>query len=157
LRPAAEFKHSSIMDIEEIYKFLIESQGVERKMLFPSADLCSDLGIDGDDFLELKEEFASKYGVDMSMYRWYFHHGKEPSLNIGAMFSRSQPLHLQVKHIPVTPQILLEAVNAGKWSIEYPSHIIKDGTLETAINRVVLVFFVVLLAVLVVMLIYKIA
>jgi hypothetical protein len=88
------------MDIEEIYKFLIKSQGIKRNKLTHSTDLCSDLGIDGDDFSMLMEEFASTYKVDMDNYRWYFHHGEE-GWNIGGIFSPTPDR--QVKHIPVTP------------------------------------------------------
>jgi len=44
-------------NIEEIYAFLEKHQGVKRSEISPDSDLESDLGIEGDDFFELEEEF----------------------------------------------------------------------------------------------------
>jgi len=122
------------MDIEEIYNFLMESQGIKRNKLAPSVDLCYDLGIEGDDFFDLEEEFMNKYGVDMNSYRWYFHHGEE-GWNIGAYFSPAP--YQQVEHIPVTPKMLLEAAENKAWPIEYPPHSIKERDTEMAINKAI--------------------
>jgi hypothetical protein len=112
------------MDIEEIYDFIVESQGVKRSALSPKADLCYDLGIEGDDFFELEEKFMEKYSVNMTSYRWYFHHAEE-GINFGAMFY--PPPYNQVEHIAVTPVILLEAAKSKTWPIKYPEHNIIEG------------------------------
>jgi hypothetical protein len=122
-----------------------------KESICTSADLCKDLGIDGDDFSMLTEEFASKFKVDMSNYYWYFHHGEE-SRNIFMGFF--PPPDRQVNHIPVTPQILQQAATAGKWLIEYPPHSIRSRAFEMVLNYSVVA---VILLLLVVLLIYKIA
>lgn len=129
------------MDIDEIYSFLIESQGVRRGDLYPAVDLSNDLGIEGDDFFELEEEFEEKFMVDMSSYLWYFHHGEE-GWNIGALFSPAP--YQQVKHIPVTPEILLEAAKTKVWPIGYPLHKIRNRAIESGINYLVLALLVAL-------------
>lgn len=107
-------------DLEAIYAVIQEVCGVRRAKLTPSADLESDLGITGDDFSELIEQFAERFKVDMNAYRWYFHHGDEVTFNPGALFFK--PPFRQVEHIPVTPALLLSAANSGAWPIEYPTH-----------------------------------
>ena len=79
--------------------------------------MLDDLGVDGDEFDELMGGFAERFGVDMSGYRWYFHHhadGADPA----DLFFRPQQYDL----IAVTPRLLLESANAGRWPIEYPPH-----------------------------------
>lgn len=120
------------MDIEEIYNFLQESQGISRSRLSPEADLRSDLGIDGDDFFELMQDFASKYNVAMNSYCWYFHH-KEEGSNFGALFSPAP--YQQVKRIPITPEILLLAATTNTWPIIYPEHKIGSRRTEHLINK----------------------
>ncbi|WP_339414447.1 DUF1493 family protein [Pseudomonas sp. EA_35y_Pfl2_R5] len=123
------------MDIEEIYNFLEKSQGVSRTKLSPKADLCRDLGIDGDDFFELAEDFASKYNVSMNTYCWYFHHNEE-GFNIGALFSPAP--YQQVKRIPVTPEILLLAATEKTWPVIYPAHEISKNRTDIIINQFIL-------------------
>ena len=124
------------MDIEEIYNFLETSQGVSRSKLSPKADLCSDLGIDGDDFFELAEDFSSKYNVSMKTYCWYFHHNEE-GFNIGALFSPAP--YQQVERIPITPEVLLLAATTKTWPISYHEHKINSRRAESLINKVFII------------------
>lgn len=123
------------MDIEAIYLFLEEVQGVKRSKLSPSSDFLNDLGIDGDDFSELMESFAEKYEVDMSSYRWYFHHGEE-GWNMGAIFFK--PPYEQVETISVKPLTLLEAAQQKMWPICYPPHELRKGRPDITLNIVFL-------------------
>jgi hypothetical protein len=107
-------------DLPEIYTFLHEVSAVPESKLSPSADLECDLGITGDDFFELVEQFSREFKVDMSTYRWYFHHGDEVTFNPGALFFKAP--NRQVQRIPVTPALLVEATNAGRWPVAYPEH-----------------------------------
>ena len=124
------------MDIEQIYKFLIEEQGVKRSKLSPDSDVRNDLGVEGDDFSELIESFAEKYHVNMDSYRWYFHHGEE-GWNIGALFFK--PPYDQVETIGICPQILLDAAKSRKWPIRYPEHQLTEGRPDITFNKVFLV------------------
>jgi hypothetical protein len=124
------------MDIEEIYNFLEKSQGVSKGKLTPKADLCYDLGIDGDDFFELMEDFSSRYNVSMNNYCWYFHH-KEEGSNFGALFSPAP--YQQVNRIPITPEILLLAATNKTWPIIYPRHKISSRRTESLINKTLII------------------
>lgn len=95
-------------------------------------DIERDLGVFGDDFYELMEAFAKRYNVDMSEFIWYFHSGEE-GLNIpSAMFFK--PPYARVARIPVTPLMLSEFANTGKWSIDYPSHDIPKKRFDLTVN-----------------------
>ncbi|WP_261843274.1 DUF1493 family protein [Aliamphritea ceti] len=124
------------MDIEKIYEFLIEEQGIKRSKLSPCCDLRNDLGIEGDYFSELIESFAEKHQVNMNYYRWYFHHGEE-DWSIGALFF--VPPYDQVKTIGISPQILLDAARSKKWPISYPKHQMTKGRPDITFNMVFLV------------------
>lgn len=120
--------------IDDIFSFLEKSQGVRRKCIFPDSDLCEDLGIDGDDFFKLEEQFAREFGVDMNGYLWYFHHGEE-GCNVGSLFFAAPRERIQ--HIAVTPVILLDAANRKTWPLEYPLHTLPSRRYDTGINRVI--------------------
>jgi len=107
-------------ELREIYAFLSKVSGASEARLTPSVDLEHGLGITGDDFFELAEQFSGEFHVDMSTYRWYFHHGEEVTFNPGALFFK--PPNRQVSHIAVTPLLLLEAANSGRWPVSYPKH-----------------------------------
>lgn len=121
------------MDIEEIYNFLEKSQGVSKGKLTQQTDLCYDLGIDGDVFFKLINDFSSRYNVSMNNYCWYFHH-KEEGLNFGALFSPAP--YQQVNRIPITPEILLLAATNKTWPIIYPEHKISSRRTESLINKI---------------------
>lgn len=66
-------------------------------------DVFGQLGIEGDDAFEFIEAFANRFSVDMSGYRWYFHHAEE-GMNTGSLFFRSPDQW--VERIAITPTIL---------------------------------------------------
>lgn len=134
-------EHPEQYSLEEIYAFLISQLGIaaERKKLRPEISLHDDLHVDGEDFWELEEAFAKRFNVDMSNYRWYFHHGDEASLNFGGLFFA--PPNKRVKSIPVTPKVLMDSANAGKWVIEYPPHKLPDARYDMYINWILFLPF----------------
>jgi hypothetical protein len=104
---------------DDVYEFLIEELKVKREQLTPDVSLRDRLGVEGDDFFEFEEAYARRFSVDMSAYRWYFHHGEE-GFSIGGLLFK--PPYDRVDRIPVTPTLLLESANAGRWPLEYPPH-----------------------------------
>jgi acyl carrier protein len=104
-------------DYADIYSFLAQRLGVDEANFTPDDSLFDDLGVDGDDFFELEQIFARRFAVDMSDYRWYFHHNSEGWLTSPAILFFQRPKN----RIAVTPRLLLECANAGKWLVEYPS------------------------------------
>src|SRR5262245_10993482 len=89
------------------------------KPLPDDADIFDSLGIDGDDAFEFVERFATKFDIDITNYRWYFHHGEE-GFYIGGWFFR--PPYRRVDRIPITPRVLAEAIRIKRWPLEYPGH-----------------------------------
>jgi len=75
----------------------------------------------GDDFHELIEKFAQTYSVDMTDYLWYFHCDEEGWRSYLCDFFFPPP-YKKVKRIAVTPLLLTEFANKGKWHIQYPEH-----------------------------------
>lgn len=51
----------------------------------PNSDIFGELGIVGDDFHELIEQYAKQFHVDMTGYLWYFHADGE-GLNFDGKF-----------------------------------------------------------------------
>ena len=105
--------------LAEILKFVEEQTGCSEDHVHKNSDIVKDLGCYGDDFDDLLAKFSKNYSVDISSYRWYFHTSEEGN-SIGGSFFR--PPNERVEHIPVTPGMLLEFANSGKWDIEYPDH-----------------------------------
>jgi acyl carrier protein len=105
-------------DYADIYQFLAQKLGVDEATLTPDDSLFDDLGVDGDDFFELEQAFARRFAVDMSDYRWHFHHNSEGWLTSPGVLFFQRPYD----RIAVTPRLLVESANAGKWLVEYPPH-----------------------------------
>lgn len=130
--------------IDDIYDFLSEEVGVAKDKISPETDLYADQRVDGDDFFEFAETFGSKFSVDMSSYRWYFHHGEEGWSPGGLFFRAPQDL---VERIPKTPRLLLESANNGRWMLQYPEHYIPPKRHDLTINAVIVAFVILALVV----------
>jgi hypothetical protein len=120
--------HPYCYSIADIIEFIQSGHGVPSGRVRPDADLCRDLGIEGDDFAGLMGKFCVEFGVEMSAYRWYFHHGDEVGGNPFSLIFR--PPYRSVEHIPVTPALLLASANSGKWVVQYPPHTLPKLRLE---------------------------
>lgn len=119
--------------ITDITAFLAAERGLPISQVQADSDICVDLGCDGDDFGEMMRDFAAKFQVDLTGYRWQFHHGPE-GFALFSLFSRSVP------HIPVTPSILTEAANSGRWMLTYPEvDDVRDLRLRTFLTAFVIV------------------
>ena len=104
--------------LDDINTLILEKTGCSIDELTPDVDIERDLGCTGDDFDELMVQYAKKFNVDMSSYKWYFHAAEEGASNtIGSMFFKT-PVE-RVNHIPVTPALLWKS---GKWLVDYPPH-----------------------------------
>jgi hypothetical protein len=123
------------MNIEGIYDFITEAEPILLGELTPNADLHDDLGITGDDFSRLMHRFGSRFGVDMRDYRWYFHHPEQGALGLGGIFKRSPSF--RVPHIPVTPNLMLQAVTEGCWPLDYPEHDLTARRIDITVDRVI--------------------
>jgi len=93
--------------------------GNECEPLPGDTDLFERLRIDGDDASEFIQQFAAKFDVDVTNFRWYFHHGEE-GFNLAALFFRSPDRRVQ--RIPIMPDVLLEAIRTKHWPLQYPEH-----------------------------------
>jgi hypothetical protein len=98
----------------------------------PESDIFYDVGMSGDDFHEMVEAFSKKYSVDMTDYLWYFHCDEE-----GVSFFK--PPYRRVERIPVTPAMLTEFANNGKWKMNYPEHILPSRRYDLILNNVIFI------------------
>ena len=101
-----------------------------------NADLFQVYGIVGDDASDFMDEFAARFGVEDDGYLWYFHHGEEGT-NFGGMFFR--PPYRRVERLPITPDILIEAIESKRWPIRYPPHQLPAVRWDIRINQLLVV------------------
>jgi hypothetical protein len=123
-----------MLTTSEIIEFVKKSTGL--KNITADTDIFN-IGVVGDDFHELIREFAKTYSVDMTNYLWYFHADEEGGKGIGGLFF-DQP-YKKVSRISVTPLLLTEFANKGKWEIKYPKHRISKRRHDLLINTIILV------------------
>jgi acyl carrier protein len=123
--------------LDDITEFVAKQTGVKPTNIAPESCLVEDLGVEGDDFFELAHAFAEHFNVDMSSYRWYFHHAEEGIAGLGALFF--PPPNKRVGHIPVRITLLLDAANTGRWTLEYPPHQLPARRYDLIINSFVLI------------------
>ncbi len=100
--------------LNEIRNFLEDYSSVYSDN--PDIDIFKDMGIKGDDFHEMINTYAEKYGIDMTDYLWYFHCNEEGH-SIGKTFITTP--YEKVKRIPVTPKILASFIETKKWKVDY--------------------------------------
>ena len=117
--------------IDEIIDF-VKNESASKTILADS-DIERDLGCTGDDFPELMDRYSKKYNVEMSDYLWYFHHAEEGN-SFGSNFFRA-PNEI-VNHIPVTPKLLLEFAEIGKWNLKYPEHKLPKRRYDLIANQI---------------------
>jgi hypothetical protein len=113
----------------DIIQFLFPLSGDNK--IKPDSDIFHDVGMVGDDFHLMIEEYAKKFAVDMTDYLWYFHSDEE---GWGIGFFKA-PYEL-VKRIPVTPALLAQFANTGKWDIPYPEHQLPKNRYDLVIKRI---------------------
>ena len=127
----------------EIKNFIIYKCGCDDNEVTYDCDIVNDLGYWGDDLDEIIDEYSKKFNVDMSTYLWYFH-AKEEGHNIGSVFFKAPDE--RVKHIAVTPTLLLESANSGRWLVSYPEHKLPKKRYDIMVNQVlvlmIIVFFI---------------
>lgn len=84
-------------------------------------DLLAAMGAEGDDASEFLEAFADSYSVDMADFLWFFHYNADEPPS----FQRARPVDRDgrsLARIPITPSLLADAANQGRWPLEYPVH-----------------------------------
>ncbi len=131
-------------DLEKLEAF-IKEQGDTKQLPSPDADLFEVLEMDGDDCSAFLEAYSRRFNVDMSGFLWYFHHGEE-GYNLGAFFVK--PPYWRVKRIPITINLLLDSMGAGRWTLEYPPHTLPKRRWDTALSPILFVALLILFAVL---------
>ena len=138
--------------ITEIIDLLQELSGMNE--INPTSDIFNDVGMVGDDFHEMIEKFTLKYRVDMTDYLWYFHTNEEGCDGVGGFLF--PPPYKRVDRIPVTPAMLAEFADKGKWDIRYPAHKIPAKRYDLLVNQIVIgLFLVVVIMVSIIKLIRK--
>ena len=127
--------------VDELIKFVENCTGSDS--ITADTDIFND-GTCGDDFHELMDSYAKTYSVDMTNYLWYFHADEEGGWNsIGGAFF--DPPYKKVNRIPITPTLLADFAEKGKWGIEYPKHDIPKRRYDILINQVLVIGFLVCL------------
>jgi hypothetical protein len=89
-------------------------------------DLFGRFGIAGDDGDEFLEAYAEAFGVDMDGFIGFFHYnGNEPPYFETAW--PYSPSGEKLDRIPITANMLAGAANLGKWSYDYPDHVVRGA------------------------------
>jgi len=124
--------------LDEITNFLEDYSGVYPES--PKTDIWKDMGIVGDDFHEMMENYSKNYNVDLSNYLWYFHTDEE-GYSIGGLIV--DPPYKMMERIPVTPELLASFIETKKWEIDYPKHKLPKRRADLLIDLSIIVIFVI--------------
>jgi hypothetical protein len=107
-------------------------------------DLFERFGIEGDDASGFMDSFATHFEVDCQNYRWYFHH-RDEGTNFGALVFA--PPYRRVQRMPVTPNILIEALESKRWPLTYPAHQMPTVRWDIRVNQLLSAVALALLAI----------
>ena len=128
--------------VDDIKSFIVDRTGCEEKEVTSTCDLMNDLGCSGDDFHELIDEYSKKFNIYLNNYLWYFHTDEEGHSNsIGRIFFKAP--YERVTQIPVTPTLLLDSANVGKWVLTYPEYSLPKRRNDILVNQVIVVMFII--------------
>ena len=83
---------------------------------------------------ELLTAYSEDFKVNMELYIWYFHTTDEGQ-NFGSLFFK--PPNKRVEQIQITPHLLNEFAELGKWSIDYPEHSIPKHRYDIIFNQII--------------------
>ncbi len=95
-----------------------EVSGVQLHRLSSGSDLLSDLGIDGDDAVDVFRKLEVDLQVDFSLMQWDRHFGPEAGFNLFALLSPSW-WRWRRHRIPVTVRDLVDCVVTRRWTASY--------------------------------------
>jgi acyl carrier protein len=99
---------------DRVISLVARKTGVKVSKISQQTDLVYDLGIDGDDAVELIDEFEHEFGVEMPNSEYDKHFGPE-GLNPLCLFSLSW---WRDKAKPLTIADLVRAAESGVWPPE---------------------------------------
>src|SRR5262245_21201613 len=100
--------------LEAICQFVSEEVGVALDRLAPSTALGDDLGVDGQDGIELMEQYGRRFQVDLSAFNSATCFGPEVALN-PLMLLRLLKVSAKPRLQPLTIQQLVSAAEIGRW------------------------------------------
>lgn len=99
---------------KDVRAFLCETCRVSRESLTPSTRLLHDLGIDGDDAVEILTDFGKRFGVDLSSFPFQRYFGSEVGAGIRWLVRKVHGRDA-IRLASITLQDLLDAANQGRW------------------------------------------
>lgn len=101
-----------MVSADDVAGFVAEQLSVRLERLSPQTRLVQDLGVDGDDLVELMDAYFARFGVDPAGFQLKAYGGPEGFDLIGALnpFGKKEA---PVK--PLTLAMLTDAANAGRW------------------------------------------
>jgi hypothetical protein len=123
-----------IYQVNDIIDFLSDYSGCNN--LNSDTDIFRDIGLDGDDFQEMMDEYSRKFNVDITSYLWYFHGNEEGGNSLGSIFFK--PPYERVERILLTPKMLADFANEGVWKIDYPEHTLPKRRYDLMVNFITL-------------------
>ncbi|RLZ06401.1 DUF1493 family protein [Faecalibacter macacae] len=126
--------------IEDIILF-IKKETSSSIEVHPDTDLEKDIRITGDDISDFLNKYSLEFNVNMKNYLWYFHQHEEIYGGIGALLFKTP--NDRVKHIGITPKILLESANEGYWNVNYPEHNLPKFRYDVITNFIIAILIII--------------
>lgn len=103
---------------EAVIAFIARQTSARIQKLTLQTRLAEDLGVAGDDAIELFEGFSEEFQVDLSDFQYDRHFGPEGSDLIGWLLSILSKEHRKELK-PVMIQDLVAAAKAKRWVMDY--------------------------------------
>lgn len=122
---------SAASRVDEINALVRKHTGT-RGVLSEETDLHSDLGLISLDLDEFLDEFARRFDVDLSGFLWYFH-TEEDGVSPGRLFFAAP--QDRVRRIPLRLALLYQAVELGRWPVDYPEHSLPRRRWDVVFNQ----------------------
>ena len=99
---------------QELIEFLASERSIKPSKISMSSQLGRNLGVDGDDAVELMEAFAKRFNVNLTGYDHNVYFGPEAGLSIiNLLFLSSSKKVRDLK--PITVAHLFRCANDGSW------------------------------------------
>ncbi|MDH4226250.1 MAG: DUF1493 family protein [Deltaproteobacteria bacterium] len=101
---------------EKCVNFLDDVLGIEKDKISPNTRINYDLGVDGDDGIELMDAFFERFSVQPGDFSYAKYFGPEAGANLFSLIdSMLNIFHLRQREGAITVQDLVDAIREGRW------------------------------------------
>jgi acyl carrier protein len=98
---------------DKVIKFVSNQTGIKENKLMLDSSIFHDLGVDGEDALELLNAFSKEFNVDISTFPLLDYFGNEGTLSLIGLIKRLSSMDMREQKKKLTIDDLIDSAKQG--------------------------------------------